>query len=141
MTAVLTDDDRAFLAETRLGFITVAAPGDGAWPTTRPVWFESTPEGTVQLFSGVTSPKVRRLRDSPRASILVANNAGEPERWISIVGTVTIEPDGAGELASRLGARYWDLSDPEKAATLREMVDSDIVRIVIHPETVARYAA
>jgi hypothetical protein len=136
MPAVLSDGDRDFLARPRLGFLTVAPATPSGWPATRPVWFEHTDEGTVQLFSGADSPKVRRIQETPRASLLVANEVGEPENWIVFVGSAA---DGAGELAGRLARRYWDLADPEKAAALEGMLSGELVRIVIEPEKVTRY--
>lgn len=135
--AELTAADREFLATPRMGFLTVA--GGAGLPEPRPVWFEATEDGAVQLFSLATSPKVRRVRRDPRASLVAANTVGEPENWIAISGTATVEEDGAGELATRLGARYWDLDDPEKAAALKSMVAADLVRIVIRPERISRY--
>jgi PPOX class probable F420-dependent enzyme len=136
-SAELTAADREFLATPRMGFLTVAG-GDGL-PEPRPVWFEVTDDGAVQLFSLTSSPKVRRVRRDPRASLVAANAVGERENWIAISGSATVEEDGAGELAARLGARYWDLDDPEKAASLEQMVSADLVRIVIRPERVSRY--
>ena len=135
--AELTAADREFLAAPRLGFLTVA-DGDG-FPEPRPVWFEVTDDGAVQLFSLAASPKVRRVRRDPRASLVAANAVGESENWIAISGTATVEENGAGELATRLGDRYWDLDDPEKAAALTSMVAADLVRIVIRPERISRY--
>jgi general stress protein 26 len=135
--AELTAADREFLATPRLGFLTVAS-GAGI-PEPRPVWFEVTEDGAVQLFSLAASPKVRRVRREPWASFVAANEFAEPENWIAISGTATVEEDGAAELAARLGARYWDLDDPEKAATLKSMVEADLVRIVIRPERINRY--
>ncbi|MGW3747074.1 hypothetical protein ACWD62_42915 [Streptomyces sp. NPDC005146] len=83
---------------------------------------------------------MRRLRRAPRASIIVAAPVGERERWVSIAGTVTVELDGAHDLASRLVARYWDLDDPNRAADLAGILAEDQVRLVLHPETVNRYA-
>jgi len=136
-SAELTAADREFLAAPRLGFLTVA--GGAGLPEPRPVWFEVTDDGAVQLFSLASSPKVRRVRRDPRASIVAANAFGEPENWIAISGAASVEEGGAGELASRLGDRYWDLDDPEKAAALTSMVAADLVRIVIRPERISRY--
>jgi hypothetical protein len=83
--------------------------------------------------------KVRRLRSDPRASIVVAAPVGERERWISIVGRTTVEPDGAHDLCARLAARYWDLNDPDRSNDLAEILAADQVRLVIHPESVSRY--
>jgi general stress protein 26 len=104
------------------------------------VWFEATADGTVQLFTGPDTLKVRRLRRDPRASIVVAAPVGERECWVSIAGSVKVELDGAHDLASRLAARYWALDDPTRDADLAGILAEDQVRLVIHPETVNRYA-
>ncbi|MGW4064589.1 pyridoxamine 5'-phosphate oxidase family protein [Amycolatopsis sp. NPDC004747] len=130
----LTPDDLEFLRRPLHGFLTVA----GGRP--RPVWFEAAADGTIQLFSEPDAPKVRRVRRDPRASIVVAAPVGERERWVSVEGRISVEPGGAHELAQRLAARYWDLRDPARAADAKAILDTDQVRLVLHPETVQRYA-
>lgn len=131
---MLTSDDLEFLRRPLHGFLTVA---DGP---VRPVWFEAADDGTIQLFTPRESPTVRRLKDDPRASIIVAAPVGERERWVSVSGGATVEPDGAHELAARLGARYWDLDDPAHAGELAGIQTLDLVRLVIRPEKVSRYS-
>jgi hypothetical protein len=133
MTA-LTPDDLEFLRRPLHGFLTVST-GEP-----RPVWFEATDEGLIQLFTEPDALKVRRVRRDPRASIVVAAPVGERERWVSVAGRASIDPDGAHELAERLAARYWDLGDPARAAGLKAILAVDQVRLVIHPEAVRRYA-
>ncbi len=101
----LTAQDLEFLRRPLHGFLSAA--GGPHPPQPRPVWFEATAEGTVQLFTAPGSLKVRRLRRDPRASIVVAAPVGERERWVSVAGPTTVEPDGAHDLAARLAARYW----------------------------------
>jgi hypothetical protein len=48
------------------------------------------------------------LQSDPRASIVVAAPVGERERWLSVAGPTTIEPNGADDLVVRLATRYWD---------------------------------
>ncbi|MFD5249752.1 pyridoxamine 5'-phosphate oxidase family protein [Amycolatopsis sp. NPDC058340] len=131
---MLTPDDLEFLRRPLHGFLTVA---DGP---VRPVWFEATDDGTVQLFTPRESPKVRRLANDPRASIIVAAPVGERERWVSVSGRATVEPGGAHELAARLAERYWDLEDPAHAGELAGIQTLDLVRLVIRPEKVSRYS-
>ncbi|MFB1294052.1 pyridoxamine 5'-phosphate oxidase family protein [Mycobacterium sp. pW049] len=138
MAAGLTPDDLEFLRSPLYGFFTVAA--GSAPPQPRPVWFEVTVEGTVQLFTDPGAAKVRRLAKDSRASLVVAAPVGERERWVSVAGHTTVEPDGAHELLQRLAERYWDLDDPVRSRELAEMLEQNWVRIVIHPEKVARYA-
>lgn len=135
----LTDDDRAFLARPLLGFFTVAAGAHPPQP--RPVWFEATPEGTVQIFTGPDTVKVRRLREDPRASLVVAAPASEDEHWVAVAGPTTVETDGTRELVARLGERYVDRTDPARAALLDEMLAGEWVRVVIHPDKVSRFVA
>ncbi|GAA0221581.1 pyridoxamine 5'-phosphate oxidase family protein [Cryptosporangium japonicum] len=135
---MLTAEDLEFLARPLLGFFTVAAGATPPQP--RPVWFEATADGTVQLFTGPGSVKVKRLSRDPRASIVVAAPVEERERWVSVAGRVTVETDGALELAERLAAKYWDLDDPARAADLKGLLAEEQVRLVIHPETVNRFA-
>jgi hypothetical protein len=133
----LTAGDLEFLQRPLHGFLSMAAAP--LPPQPRPVWFEATTEGTVQLFTGPDTLKVRRARRDPRASIVVAAPVGERERWVSVAGRVTVEPDGALDLAARLAGRYWDLDDPTRAGDLAEILAEDQVRFVIHPDAVSRY--
>ncbi|MGW3863443.1 pyridoxamine 5'-phosphate oxidase family protein [Streptomyces sp. NPDC005047] len=136
-TGLLTSEDLDFLRRPLYGFLTVAA--GPVPPQPRPVWFEATDEGTVQLFTGPETVKVRRLHRDPRASLLVASPVGERERWVSVAGRTTLETGGAHELAARLAARYWDLDDPGRAEDLAGMLAVEQVRLVIHPEKVSRF--
>ncbi|MEU5695249.1 pyridoxamine 5'-phosphate oxidase family protein [Actinosynnema sp. NPDC020468] len=137
-TSSLTADDLEFLRRPLHGLLSVAAGPIPAQP--RPVWFEAAADGTVGLFTSPGTLKVRRLRRDPRASLVVVAPVGERERWVSVAGSVTVEPDGAHDLASRLAARYWDLDDPTRAADLAEILAEEKVRLVLHPETVNRFA-
>lgn len=135
-TDILTADDLEFLARPLHGFLTVAGSPQPAQP--RPVWFEATADGTIQLFTASDSVKLRWLRRDPRVSIVVAAPVGERERWVSVTGRATVEDDGARELAERLAARYWDLE--ERADDLATMLADEYVRVVLHPERVRRFA-
>lgn len=141
-TAISSDtlgtDDLEFLARPLLGFFSTATGPTPPQP--RPVWFEATSEGEVQLFTGPDSLKVRRLASDPRASIVVATPADERERWIAIAGPARVETDGdaARDLAARLAERYWDLDDPTRAQDLAEILADDWVRIVIRPDRIRR---
>lgn len=136
-TTSLTEDDLQFLRRPLFGFMTVVAGPQPPQP--RPVWFEATDHGTVELFTGPDTAKVRRLRRDPRASLVVAAPVGERERWVAIAGHTEVAADGARELAARLAARYWNLDDPTRAADLADILAHDQVRLIIHAETVSRY--
>jgi hypothetical protein len=139
MTAeTLSAQDLSFLARPLYGFFSAAAASSPPQP--RPVWFEVTPTGQVQLFTGVDTLKVRQLRRDSRASLVVAAPVGERERWLSVAGPTTLVSDGAWPLVERLAARYWDLDDPVRAQDLAQMRDEEWLRVIIQPEVVRRYA-
>ncbi len=115
MASMTPEAREAFLAQTRLGFFSTLS-NDGA-PISIPIWFEWDGQ-CARMFTGASSPKIRRLQHDPRASLVVASALGEKEEWVSIEGTVTIHPEGGIELAERLAERYWDLSQPARAETL-----------------------
>lgn len=137
MNDTLTPEDLDLLRRPLHGFFTVAA--GPVPPQPRPVWFEAADDGTIQLFTGPETLKVRRLRRDPRASLVVAAPTGESEHWVAVSGPVTITAEGATELAARLAARYWDLSDPALADAAEQMQRDDQVRLILHPEQVRRF--
>lgn len=137
---MFTDDDLALLARPLYAFLTVAPRGE-RWPAPRPVWFEVAADGTLQMFSLPDSPKIGLLREQPRASVVVSAPAGEPEHWVSVEGRVTLHEDGGGELAVRLAPRYWTFDDARHADLLEEFRTGGMIRMVVHPEKVARYSA
>lgn len=104
-----------FLAKTRYGYLTTLA-GDGS-PRSVPVWFDWDGR-VVRIFTGIESPKVRRIRRDPRVTLLVSNDLSEYEAWVSFDGEATIRQQGAIELVEQLAARYWDLSDSQRKETL-----------------------
>lgn len=134
--STLTPQDRELLRRPLHAFFTAAS--GAVPPQPRPVWFELVDDGTLQLFTGPDTLKVRHLRRDPRASLVVAAPVGEREHWVSVAGAVTVETDGAHDLARRLAARYWDLDDPTRARDVEGLLAEDYVRLVLHPEQVRR---
>ncbi len=112
----MSDEERKrFLAEPRYGILNTLR-SDGL-PIGVPVWFDWDGE-TIRMFTSVVAPKVKRIQANPRASLLVVNHLTEPEAWVAFDGEVTMREGGGLELAEKLAHRYWDLSDPERQATL-----------------------
>ena len=115
MAAMTPEACEAFLAQTRLGHLVMLTAQ--MVPLAIPIWFDWDGE-RARMFTSATSPKIRRLRNNPRVSLLVAAELGEKEEWVAIDGTMSIRSEGGMELAQRLAQKYWDLNDPDRAATL-----------------------
>jgi len=105
-----------FLSKTRYGYLTTLT-SDGS-PRTVPVWFDWDGH-MVRIFTSKDSPKVKRMRQDPRVTLLVSNELSEKEAWVAFDGTVEIRPDDAmGIFLDKLASKYWDLSNPKQKATL-----------------------
>ncbi len=108
-----TENNLHLLQRPRIGIL-VANRANGS-ALGLPVWFDW--DGTtLRLIASRESRKVKRLRDDPRASLLVVNDVGEPEAWLAFDGDLKIAEEGGGDLALRLAKRYWDLEHPGRAA-------------------------
>ncbi|MCB8945384.1 MAG: PPOX class F420-dependent oxidoreductase [Ardenticatenaceae bacterium] len=132
------EDREQFLAKTRLGILTTLRR-DGS-PISVPVWFDW--DGTaVRVFTGKDSTKVKRLRHDPRLTLLVVNDVGEPEAWVAFEGRATIENEGGIELAEKLAAKYWDLTNPQHKATLEnwQAHGDTFCLITLHPDRIRTY--
>lgn len=132
---MLDEQAQEFLGTTRLGFLSHHVAPSG-WGRPVPVWFDWA-DGAARMFSLATSPKVDRLRNDAGAHLLVANQVGEPESWVSLTGTVAIGSVDAGWL-ERLCARYWDLSDDDRRTAVdRYLADLDaLVLLELQPTEV-----
>jgi len=132
----MTDAEReTFLRERRYGILTTNG-ADGV-PMPVPVWFEWDGE-RARLFTARGAAKLRRVQTDPRVALLAPNNPDERERWVLIKGEAAVLPSGGWALAQRLAARYWDLTDPGHAATLRswEAMADDWVVLEITPSSI-----
>jgi hypothetical protein len=107
----MSDSQRdKFLAKPRMA--TFCYVGKNGAPIGVPVWFEWDGR-IVRINAGVTSAKIKYLRQDPRISLVLCNFLDEPEGWIAFHGEVCINEKGATELGERLMVRYWPMTgDP-----------------------------
>ena len=106
-----------------------------------PVWFDWDGE-IVRIFSMATAPKIDRIKEDPRISVLVTNDLDEPPSWVRFDGIASLDFDtDARPLAiDVLAPRYWDASDPGIAATLdqwRAAPAEAFVIIELRPDRIA----
>jgi nitroimidazol reductase NimA-like FMN-containing flavoprotein (pyridoxamine 5'-phosphate oxidase superfamily) len=103
-----------FLAEPRIGVLSVARGGDRP-PHTTPVWYAYEPGGDVTFFTGTQGRKSRKAELVRKAGVLSLTVQREqfPYGYVTIEGTVVREdrPPPA-EQAFAVASRYL----PEEAA-------------------------
>jgi PPOX class probable F420-dependent enzyme len=137
--ATMTDSQRdEFLHEARIAVLsTISAEGT---PVSIPIWFEWDGKH-VRVFTGINSPKIRRIEANPAASLLVANPTGEPEAWVLIEGAISVQVEGGFALAERLALRYWSLSDPAHIKAVDEWREAaDTLRVLdLSPTRIRSY--
>ena len=136
----MSDADRdAFLAVNRYGILaTLRADGS---PIAIPVWFDWD-GSSVKMFTYIGSPKLRRLANDARASVLVTNHVDEKEKWVAFDGSVAVSDEGGFDLAEKLAQQYWDLSDPGRASALESWraMESGWRLLEMVPDRVRTYA-
>jgi len=130
----------AFLTETRVATLSYLTRS-GA-PFSVPVWFEWD-GACAHMFANGSSKKIRCLERDPRARLLVPRPAGEREEWVAIDGTITIEREGAFDLAERSARRYWDLTNDYYASTLEDwrQAAESFVLMELRPSRIRSYVA
>ena len=115
-----------FLSQTRYGILTTLAK-DGS-PISVPVWFDW--DGmAIRIITAENTAKVRRIRRDARVTFLVINHPDEDDAWVAFDGLAEVHP-GDVELLERIAAKYWDMSDPERRATV-ESWKSDINELCV----------
>lgn len=100
----------AFLREARIARLVTLRP-DGS-PTVHPIWFDWDGK-TATIFTSRASQKLQRIGRDPRVALCVANETGEPEWWVTIEGSATVEESGGLALAETLLPRYYS---PQRVA-------------------------
>jgi PPOX class probable F420-dependent enzyme len=97
-----------------------------------PVWFAWDGEAfLVSLVHG--DVKERHLRRTPRASLLIAEEASYPGRAIEVSGQPAVTPDPGGQAIRRIAARYLGDAIGERWVSQYPDFEWDLMRLV--PET------
>ena len=143
MPRMTTDQMTTFLERTRQAILlTTAADGSA---NGIPVWFDWDGEA-VRVFSGAGAPKVARIANDRRISILVTNDLDEAPAWVCFEGRAQIDlnADAKALAVDVLAPRYWDLDVPEYAAVVdqwSQAPDDAFVIIRLVPEQIRSSAS
>ena len=134
MSIAMTKNEReAFLAETRVGILSVAEEGRG--PLAVPVWYSYRPGEVVRLVVSSDSRKARLLRAAGRASLCVQSDQ-MPYRYVNIEGPTLLGAPDFERDERDMAHRYigQDLGDRYLAATADERDRVPNVLVTLEPE-------
>ena len=143
MAQMTADEMDVFLQKTRQAIL-LSTNADGT-ASGAPVWFDWDGEA-VRIFSSATAPKIARIRNDPRISVLVTNDIDEPPIWVRFDGEAELawEEDARHLAVEVLAPRYWDLGVPDYAQVVdqwRQAPDDALVIIRLRPTRIRSSAA
>lgn len=103
-TKMSVEEREAFLADVRIGVLSIADEGRG--PLTAPVWYGYEPGGDVWLLTGANSMKGKALANVERASLCVQTEDA-PYKYVSIEGPIIAREKPDEEKHSRFMAHRY----------------------------------
>jgi PPOX class probable F420-dependent enzyme len=100
--ATLTPEQARYFEETNFGVVGVVTPR--CEPRTSIVWLDWDGENVIFNTTNVRA-KGRHLRDNPKVSVSVWNR-DDAYSYIEVVGTATLDEEGAVEHIHKLSHKY-----------------------------------
>ncbi|MCC6849894.1 MAG: pyridoxamine 5'-phosphate oxidase family protein [Deltaproteobacteria bacterium] len=131
-TTMTQAEREAFLAETRVGVISVSRPGRG--PLSVPIWYGYTPGGVVRFVTGGGSRKAALMRASGRLTLVVQTET-PPYKYASVEGPVRIAgaPDVERDVRA-MAIRYLGEAMGERYLAAAAAEQADAVLVELTPE-------
>lgn len=138
MAQMKSDQMTSFFQRTRQAILLTTATDGTASGV--PIWFDWDGE-TVRMFSSASAPKIQRITDDPRISVLVTNDIDEAPSWVCFEGQAEIDPDADAKALAVdiLAPRYWDLDVPDHRSVVKQWSqapDDAFVVIRLAPERI-----
>jgi len=126
----LTEQQREFLQNPFVGVVTTLRP-DGS-PHSTVVWVDAL-DGKAAFNTALGRVKPSNMERDPRVSMLVVD-PGDPYRWLSVDGRISITEEGADDHIDRLAKKYLDAdSYPNRTpGEVRVTVTIDASRVDAH---------
>jgi hypothetical protein len=106
------EERQAFLAETRVGIISI--PQEGYGPLTVPVWYSYQPGGDVCVWTGANTRKARLLKKAQRISFCVQEPTPPFYKYVTIEGPFTIQPVDLERDIHPMAIRYYGPDQGER---------------------------
>ncbi len=133
-TKMTIEERQAFLAEVRVGIISISEEGRG--PLSVPVWYNYLPGGDVHIWTGASTRKAKLLSKTSRISFCVQDPTPPMYKYVSIEGPFTIQAVDLERDIHAMAIRYYG---PQKGEAYFADVSrgnnwkNDIL-LSIHPE-------
>lgn len=133
-TKMTIAERQAFLAETRVGIISI--PEEGRGPITVPVWYTYQPGGDVCVWTSASSRKANLLKTAQRISFCVQDPTPPFYKYVSIEGPFSIRPVDLERDIRPMAIRYYGPENGESYYTDVSKSDDwkSSILVCIHPE-------
>jgi nitroimidazol reductase NimA-like FMN-containing flavoprotein (pyridoxamine 5'-phosphate oxidase superfamily) len=135
MSFAMTKPEReAFLADVRIGIISIAAGERG--PLTVPIWYDYRPGGELWFVTERASRKAKLLSGGSRVSLCVQTEA-PPYKYVSVEGPIiSIDPADVERDTRPMAHRYLgpELGDQYIEATMGGDARAEGVVVRMRPE-------
>ena len=133
-TAMSCDEREAFLAEVRVGIVSLTDEGRG--PLTVPIWYAYEPGGEVHIVTEQSSRKAQLLEKGRRISLCVQSEA-PPYKYVSVEGPIAaIEPSDVERDERPMAHRYLGKKGGDRyiEASTRDRVADEAILVRMQPE-------
>lgn len=133
-TKMTIDERQAFLAETRVGIISI--PEEGGGPLTVPVWYTYQPGGDVCVWTSSSSHKAKLLKTAQRISFCVQDPTPPFYKYVSVEGPFSIQPVDLERDIHPMAIRYYGPKYGESYYADVSRTDDwkSSILVCIHPE-------
>ena len=133
-TRMTIEERQAFLAETRVGIISISEEGRG--PLSVPVWYIYQPGGDVCVWTGANTRKGKLLRKVSRISFCVQDPTPPMYKYVSVEGPFTIQPVDLERDIHSMAIRYYGTKNGESYFAQVSQSDNwkNDILVRIHPE-------
>ncbi len=133
-TKMSIDERQKFLAETRVGIISI--PEEGRGPLSVPVWYNYTPGGEICIWTGIKTRRYKLLHSTQRISFVVQDPTPPWYKYVSVEGTFSIRPVDPEKDIHTMAIRYYGADGGERyfADVKKDEGWKDSVMVCIKPE-------
>lgn len=129
MTTMTLKERQSFLAEERIGVLTVQRPTRA--PLAVPIWYSYQPDGELKVWTTRGSVKERLIGAAGRISFTVHDD-NWPYRYVTAEGPVVVDVAPSIDDVLAIAARY--LPEPEARSIVEDQFSESSIMLRMRPE-------